>query len=106
MLYQDLSVAFYGWSREEKESVEVDNELNKPGMPKLGLTHQLTARCHHCHELGRAGECPDQPLPKVTTKVVHGEVEANGQHEVRGGRGERERVIHRILPSKARCRFS
>ncbi len=34
MWYQYLSVAFYGWSREE-ESVEVDNELNKPGKSNL-----------------------------------------------------------------------
>ena len=39
-------------------------------------------------ELGRAGECPDQPVPKVTTKLVHGEVEVHGQREVCGGLGE------------------
>ena len=54
----------------EKESVEVDSEVDKPGKPNLGLTHQLTARCHHCHELGRAGECVDQPVQNVTTKIV------------------------------------
>ncbi len=86
MWYQYLSVAFYGWSRDEKESVEVDSELNKPSKPSL--THPLMAHCHHCHELGRAGECPDQTVPKVTTKIVHGEVAAHGQHEVRGGQGE------------------
>ncbi len=53
-----------------------------------GLTCQLAARCHHCQELGRGRECPVQPVPKVTTKVVHGEVEAHGQREGRGGRGE------------------
>ncbi len=84
MWYQYLSVALYGWSREEKESVELNNELNKPGKPNLGLTHQLTAFCHHCHKLGRAEECLDQPVPKVTTKIVHGEVKAHGQREVRG----------------------
>ncbi len=88
----------------EKESVEGDNELDKPDKPSWGLTCQLVACCHHCHELGRAGECPDQPVPKVTTKIVHGEVEAHGQREVRGGRGER--VINRVLPCKAGCRFS
>ncbi len=82
----------------------MDNELNKPSNPDLGLTHQLTARCHHCHELVRAGECPDEPVPKATTKIVRGEVEAHGQRELRGGRGER--VNNRVLPSKAGCRFS
>ncbi len=66
----------------------MDNDLNKPGRPNWGLTRQLTARCHHCHKLGRGGGCPNQPVPKVTTKIVHDEVEANGQREVRGGRGE------------------
>ncbi len=66
----------------------MDSELDKPGKPNWGLTHQVAARPHHCHELGRAGECLDQPVPKVTTKLVHGEVEAHGQCEVRGGRGE------------------
>ncbi len=82
--HQCLSVAFDGWSREEKESVEVDNDLDKPGKPNWGLTCQLAACCHHCHELGRGGECPGQPVPKVATKIVHGEVEAHGQCEVCG----------------------
>ncbi len=64
------TVDFYGWSREEKESVEVDSERDKPGKPNWGLTCQLPACCHHCHELGREGECSDQPVPKVTTKNV------------------------------------
>ncbi len=54
----------------EKESAEVGSELDKPGKPNWGLTRQLMACCHHCHELRRGGECPDQPVPKVTTKVV------------------------------------
>ncbi len=39
---------------------------------------------------------------------MHGEVEAQGQHEVCGGRGETqtEIAIYGILPSKAGCRFS
>ncbi len=48
----------------------MDSELHKPGKPNLGLTRQLMACCHHCHKLGRGGECPDQPVPKVTTKIV------------------------------------
>ncbi len=48
MWYQYLSVAFYGWSREETESVEVDSELDTPGKPNWGLTHQ-----------------PDGPLPSL-----------------------------------------
>ncbi len=72
----------------EKESAEVDSELDKPSKPSWGLTCQLAAHCHHCHKLGGAGECPDQPVPKVTTKIVLGEVEAHGECEVRGGRGE------------------
>ncbi len=70
MWYQYSSVAFYGWRREEKESVEVHSELDNPGKPNLGSTCQLTAHCHHCHKLRRGGECPDQPVPKVTTKIV------------------------------------
>ncbi len=77
MWYQYFSATFYGWSREEKESVEVDSELDKPGKPNWSLTCQLAAGCHHCHNLGRAGECPDQLVPKLTTKIVHGEVEAH-----------------------------
>ncbi len=64
------------------------NELNQPSKPNLDLTHQLTAHCHHCHKLGRAGECLDQAVPKVATKIVHGEVKTHVQHEVRGGQGE------------------
>ena len=43
---------------------------NKPGKPNWGLTRQLVACCHHCIELGRRGECLDQPVPKVATKIV------------------------------------
>ncbi len=32
-------------SREEKESVEVDSELDKSGKPNLGSNHQLTVLC-------------------------------------------------------------
>ncbi len=63
-------VLISSWIREDKESVEVDSELDKPSKPNWGLTRQLTARCHHCHELGRGRECPDQLLPKVATKIV------------------------------------
>ncbi len=47
-------------------------------------------------------------VPKVTTKIAHGKVEAHGHREVRGGRGERqmEKAIYSILPSKAGRRFS
>ncbi len=70
---------------------------------------------HHCHKLGSGEECPDQPVPKITTKIVklveiacgkrevHDEVKAHRQHEIHGGCGERqtEIAIYRILPSKA-----
>ncbi len=41
-------------------------------------------------------------------REVRAEVEVQGQREVCGGRGERqtERAIYRLIPSKARCRFS
>ena len=74
----------------EKESVEVDSELNKPGKPNLGSNHQLTAHCYHCHELGRTEEC--QESGSVSSKSnnksereVDGEVEVHGEHEVCGG---------------------
>ncbi len=48
----------------------MDSELDKPGKPNWGLTHPLMACSHHCHELGSGGECLDQPVPKVATKIV------------------------------------
>ncbi len=77
----------------EKESVEVDSELDKPGKPNWGSNHQLTARCHHCHGLGRTEECQESGSASSKSnnkseREVHGEVEAHGQREVRGGRGE------------------
>ncbi len=62
----------------------MDNELNKPGKPNWGLTRRLVACCHHCHELGTEGEFPDQPVPKGTTKIVHGEVEAKASRTEQG----------------------
>ncbi len=111
MWYQYLSVAFYGWGREEKESVEVDSALDKPSKPNWGLTHQLTACCHHCHELGRGQECPDQPVPKVTTKIVSVKYMVRLrcmdtlEYVVDEEREYAEIAIYRILPSKAGCRF-
>ncbi len=62
-----LLVSSFLWL--DQESVEVDNEQDKPGKPNWGLARQLTARCHHYQELARGGECPGQPVPKVTTKI-------------------------------------
>ncbi len=54
-------------SKEEKESVEVDSELDKPGKPNGGTTRSLKARYHHCHRLGRGGEC--QELGSASSKI-------------------------------------
>ncbi len=71
----------------------MDSELDKPGKPNLGLNHQLTACCHHCHGLGRTEECQESgsASSKSNNKSegeVHGVVEVHGQREVGGGRGE------------------
>ncbi len=81
MWYQYLSVAFYGWSR-EKESVEVDIELDKSLKPNLGSPHRLTAHCHHCHKLGRGVECPDQPVPWTAWSMQWTRRETDGNSDL------------------------
>ncbi len=74
----------------EKESAEVDSELDKLSKPNWGLTCQLAACCHHCHKLGRGWECLDQPVPKVTTKIVSMKCVVRSK-KIKEGEGERSR---------------
>ncbi len=90
----------------EKESVEVDSELDKPGKPNWGLICWLTAHCHHCHGLGRTEECQQSgsassKSENKSEREVHGEVEAHGQRASTWW----TRRTYRILPSKAGCTF-
>ncbi len=60
---------------------------------QLGLKPSTDGLRHHCHELGRRGECQESGSANSKSnhkseREVHGEVEVHGQPEVCGGRGE------------------
>ncbi len=78
-----VAVLISGFLWLEKESVEVDSELDIPGKPNWGSTCRLMAHCHHFQELGRGGECLDQPVPKVTTKIMSGKLVESAKCMVR-----------------------
>ncbi len=87
----------------------MDSELDKPGKSNWGLTDLSTGG--PLPSLPRAGQrrrvpgsASSESSNENSERQVSGEVEAHGQREVRGERGER--VMNSILPSKARCRFS
>ncbi len=89
-------VLISSWIREDKDSVEVDSELDKPCKPKWGSTHQLDGPLPSPLRAGErtrvSGSSSSKSNDENSEHEVRDEVEAHGQREVRCGRGGRVRL--------------